>query len=118
MATGGRRSFLRQVGGLVGTGALNQVAIRPPKRSATGARATNALLLRTIAAEVESQRPEASSATNGDETLYPNLIGNYGKGLLHSQLGEVNIAAYQSMTYAISTQNHSDFTNIQLGYGR
>ena len=83
-----------------------------------GPRATNALLLRKIAAEVQSQRAEATMATNGDEALYPNLIGTYGKGFLHSQLGEVNVADYETMIHAISTQRHSDFTSIQLGYGR
>jgi len=57
-------------------------------------------------------------ATNGDEALYPNLIGTYGKGFLHSQLGEVNVPDYETMISAIATQRHSDFTNIQLGYGR
>ena len=89
------------------------------RRSSGGnPRTQNSYLLRETAAHFQSQRPAASPATNGDEALYPNLIGTYGKGLLHSQLGEVNVAAYQSMTHAISTQKHSDFTNIQLGYGR
>jgi membrane-associated phospholipid phosphatase len=118
MSSGGRRFFLRQVGGLVGAGALSHADVRRPSLPVTTARAENALLLRQIAAEVESQRPLASAATNGDEALYPNLIGTYGKGFLHSQLGEVNVADYQTMIHAISTQQHSDFTNILLGYGR
>ena len=30
----------------------------------------------------------------GDEALYPNLIGTFGKGFAHSQLGEVIVADY------------------------
>jgi hypothetical protein len=117
MASSGRRSFLRQVGGLVGARAIGKADSRRPTPTSS-ARASNAFLLREIAAQVQSQRPMASTATNGDEALYPNLIATYGKGFLHSQLGEVNVADYQTMTYAISTQRHADFTNIQLGYGR
>src|ERR1022692_2466299 len=120
MASHGRRKFLRNVGGILGASTLNaEDEIRSPRRPSGGnPRAQNAYLLRETAAHFQSQRPAASQATNGDEALYPNLIGTFGKGLLHSQLGEVNLAAYQSMTHAISTQKHSDFTNIQLGYGR
>jgi hypothetical protein len=121
MASSGRRSFLGKLGGLFGAGVATSAAVHDPiprPVSRTNPRAENALFLRQTAAIAQSQRPEADFATNGDEALYPNLIGTYGKGLLHSQLGEVNLAAYQSMTHAISTQKHSDFTNIQLGYGR
>jgi hypothetical protein len=120
MASQGRRKFLRNVGGVLGVSALNaEEDVRSPRRPSGGnPRAQNAYLLRETAAHFQGQRPAANPATNGDEALYPNLIGTYGKGLLHSQLGEVNLAAYQSMTHAISTQKHSDFTSIQLGYGR
>jgi len=46
------------------------------------------------------------------------MIGTYGKGLLHSQVGEVDLPSYRSMLHALTTQNHADFTNILLGYGR
>jgi hypothetical protein len=121
MSQHGRRAFLQQVGGLVGANTLaaEESDVHRPRRLPAGnARTQNAYLLREIAANFQSQRPPAPSTTNGDEALYPNLIGTYGKGLLHSQIGEVNVAAYQSMTHAISTQKHSDFSNIQLGYGR
>jgi membrane-associated phospholipid phosphatase len=120
MASQGRRKFLRNVGGLLGASSLNaEDEVRTPRRPSAGnPRTANAYLLRETAAHFQSQRPPASPATNGDESLYPNFIGNYGKGLLHSQLGEVNQAAYQSLLHAVSTQKHSDCTSIQLGYGR
>jgi len=80
VASRGRRSFLRQVSGLKGAGAAGQIAVRPPERHGLGQRAANALLLREIAARIQSERPEASTATNGDEALYPSLIGTYGRG--------------------------------------
>ena len=81
-------------------------------------RGRNTLFLRQTAALTQSLRPPASTANNGDEALYPNLIGTYGKGLLHSQVGEVDLPSYRSMLHALTTQNHADFTNILLGYGR
>ncbi len=118
MANKGRRDFLKQVGGLAGAGAASRSNIRRPSVPPSDARVANALLLRQIAAEVESQRPLAPVATNGDEALYPNLIGTYGKGFLHSQIGEVNVPDYETMVSAINSQKHANFTNIALGYGR
>ncbi|MEP6716269.1 MAG: vanadium-dependent haloperoxidase [Terriglobia bacterium] len=82
------------------------------------ARTSRALKLRLAAAELESQRPSAIPQPNGDETLYPNLIGTFTKGLPHSQLGEVDLGAYQSLMTAITSQSHADAEKIQLGLGR
>ena len=60
----------------------------------------------------------ASVATNGDESRYPTLFATYTKGFSHSQLGEVDLTQYRAMTYALSTQDHSDFEKIPIGYGR
>ncbi len=92
--------------------------LRRPSPLTGNARIANALSLRQIAAEVQSRRDLAPITTNGDEALYPNLIGTYGKGFLHSQLGEVNVSDYRTMTAAIATQQHADFAKIALGYGR
>src|SRR5687767_8162034 len=42
---------------------------------------------------------------NGDETLYPNRIGNYSKGLPHQANGEVVPAAYNAMLTALASGN-------------
>jgi hypothetical protein len=129
MRVKGRRKFLRQVGGgLVAAGAVangglasgaeEEAENRGPAAAPGAARLANSLHLRQTAAEVQSQRPHAITTTNGDEALYPNLIGTYGKGFPHAQSGEVNAADYHTMTHAISTQEHADFSNIALGSGR
>ena len=94
MENSGRREFLFQVGGLAGAGALSKPDARPPSLIDT-TRAQNALILRELAAEVEAERPPAATATNNDESLYPNKIASFSKGLPHSQLGEVNLTSYQ-----------------------
>jgi PAP2 superfamily len=114
----GRRDFLLQVGGLAGAGAVSRPNLRLPTIPSENTRAGNALLLRQIAAEVESYRPAASTATNNDENLYPNKIASFSKGLPHSPLGEVNLISWQSLLTALYTQKHSDAENILIGNGR
>ena len=52
---------------------------------------------------------------NGDETLYPNRIGNYSKGLPHQANGEVVLAAYDAMLTALASGNPNAFETIPLG---
>ena len=129
MRVKGRRKFLRQVGGgLVAagavangglaSGAVEEAESREPAAAPGAARIANSVRLRQTAAEFQSQRAHANPVTNGDEALYPNLIGTFGKGFPHSPAGEVNAADYQTMTHAIATQEHADFANIALGSGR
>ena len=116
LAVKGRRRFLKQVGGSAGgaAAATSAYAARVPDTS----RAENALLLREISAEIEGERPAASTATNNDENLYANKIASFSKGLPHSQLGEVELTAYQSVLTALASQKHSDAENILIGNGR
>ena len=114
MAIRDRRDFLLQIGALAGGSA----ASRRPAPRAGDPRVSNALLLRQIAAVMERQRPPEATITNGDEELYPNKIANATKGLLHSQLGEVQLPAYQSLLTAVNSQKHSDAENIIIGFGR
>ena len=96
MPVSGRRNFLLQVGGLAGAAAITDPISARPGPSDT--RTENALMLREIAAGVEGERPAAGTATNNDESLYPNKIASFSKGLPHSQLGEVNpLTSYQSL---------------------
>lgn len=54
---------------------------------------------------------------NGDETRYPNRIGNYSKSLPHNELGEVDPAAYNSLLKAVTTGKAEDFDAIVLHAG-
>ena len=108
----GRRDFLLQIGGLA-----DGASRRAPERRGNP-RAANALLMRQIAAVMQRQRVPESTVTNGDEQLYPNFIASATKGLLHSQLGLVDIPSYQSVLTAVYSQKHSDAEAIILGYGR
>jgi len=118
MALHSRRGFLKSAGALVAVDAAAEEPNVGERRPELPPRAATALALRDTAAAIESARAAASTANNGDEALYPNLIGSFTKGLLHSQIGEVQLPAYQALLHAVSTQKHSDFEAIPLGYGR
>src|SRR5947208_4867870 len=78
-------------------------------------RAIEAYDLRKEAALAEYHLPIVSHPNNGDEDRYSNKIGNYSKGLPHNNLGEVDLAAYNSYLAAIRSGLPSDFESIILG---
>lgn len=57
-------------------------------------------------------------ANNGDESLYPNKIGSYSKGLPHQANGEVNLQAYYALTDALAVGSPARFEQIPLGGDR
>jgi hypothetical protein len=81
-------------------------------------RAKQSCNLRISAAKTELQRAVADHPNNGDEQLYPNKIGNFSKGLPHNSLGEVNLAAYNSLIAALTSGSGADFEAIVLGVGK
>ena len=52
---------------------------------------------------------------NGDETLYPNKIANFSKGLPHQPNGEVVPSAYKMLRAAIDSGEPEKFEEIPLG---
>jgi hypothetical protein len=78
-------------------------------------RAIEAYDLRKNAALDEYHLPILSQPNNGDEDLYSNKIGNYSKGLPHNNVGEVDLAAYNTYLAAIRSGLPSDFESIILG---
>lgn len=74
--------------------------------------------IRVEAARFNRDMPEAVHKTNGDETRYPNRIGNYTKGLDHNAFGEVDLDSYADLLHAVSTGRPEDFEAIAKGGGR
>src|SRR4051812_11644036 len=103
-----RRRFLGGLGGVaaaVAGGVAGVPALEPQASAqelgelteAVGAvpssgrlRRKHAWQLRKEAADFWMGRPVLSHLTNGDETRYPNHIGNYSKSLPHNSFGEVD----------------------------
>jgi hypothetical protein len=123
MTNTSRRSFFRGLGGLGGASLLAAAssAAQDKRSPITGSqRQETAYGLRASAASSQRRRPPAAAPTNGDEALYPGLIANFTKGFLHTQLGEIDRTqgSYQALLYALSTEKHSDFEKIPIGYVR
>ncbi|MGA7919960.1 MAG: SPOR domain-containing protein [Candidatus Acidiferrales bacterium] len=78
-------------------------------------RALQSFQNRQNAAIAELRVPIPPEVTNGDEQRYPNFIGNYSKGLMHNNIGEVEQASYQSMLNAVQNGIPQLFEQIQIG---
>ena len=129
----GRRNFLSKISA---TGAMTIAAgvigLEPflktrrselqaaPLINGSNQRANTSAKLRRDAAQFGLQQTPQNlpHLSNNDETLYPNRIGNYSKGLPHNHDGTVVATAYQSLLQALSTGAVTDFEAIQLGEGR
>jgi hypothetical protein len=114
MVSGNRRGFIRKMAALAALPAVGRAASR---NLPMGSRQEQALRLRESAALFESQQPQASHPTNGDETSLPNYIANFSKGLPHTQLGEVQPSAYQSLIAALQTGTVTAMEGIERGSG-
>jgi hypothetical protein len=122
-----RRAFLARVGGL-GAATLAGV-VAPPivggaHESAEGAgiesladvrRHFKAYQIRQQAALKLLRRRPAAHPVNGDEDLYPDRIGSYSKCLPHDDQGNVDPAAYNAYTAALSSGLAADFEAIPMG---
>jgi hypothetical protein len=80
-----------------------------------GSRRARSYRIRHRAAIEERKIPTPRQISNGDETRYPNFIGNFSQGLPHNSIGEVEQTAYRALLTAVETGNPSDFANIPLG---
>jgi len=114
MISGNRRSFLWKMAGLA---AVPASATAGPGNTFPGTRQEMATRLRQTAALAEGRQPQASHPNNGDETSLPNYIASFTKGLPHTQLGEVEPSAYQSLLAALETGTETAIENIQRGSG-
>ncbi len=99
-----RRKFLLQAGAAatVAAGALASPPLAsaqssgsrssgstPSRLASSNPRKVQSFQNRVGAATREAQVGIPIQITNGDETNFPNYIGNYSKGLVHNALGEV-----------------------------
>src|SRR5215470_8437580 len=74
-----------------------------------------AFVIRQDAAIYQRDVPLTPSVSNGDEDMYANRIASYSKGLPHSDLGEVDLNAYNAYLQALNSGKPADFEAIPLG---
>ncbi len=127
-----RRKFIGQIGvtsaAALATGVISIEPLLHGERSqvhaATAAgsnrRANDCAKLRRDSAQagLQSTPQNLQHPPNGDESLYPNKIANYAKGLLHNNDGTVALSAYEALVQALNSGNPADFNAIPLGGNR
>lgn len=120
-----RRKFIGKIGGAAAAAATagaigfsptkaEAATVRPPN-GAVNPRVVTSFALRVADATKEALITVPAHTTNGDETLYADKSGTYTKGLLQDSYGKVNIAAYNSLKTAFTTNNPTDFENMIIG---
>jgi hypothetical protein len=72
---------------------------------------------RQDAAKMARERPLVTQINNGDELLYESKIGSYSKALPHNNLGDVDLAAYQTLVDARESIDPSAWERVTLGLG-
>jgi hypothetical protein len=116
------RSFTRRnlfAGALVATPLARWLETFPRTAEVTENSRTQATFeLRRLAAFVQSKRPIASMASNGDENNLPNRVACFAKGLPQNEFGEVESGAYDALRVAVKSGKHADFERIPRGGGR
>jgi hypothetical protein len=124
----GRRRFLGQVSGAaaasIATNAIGLPALSLLTEASTqadkdpqnaGQRRRKAKHIRDRATEDEFSIPPHTHPDNGDEQKYPNRIGNFSKTLRHDpSTGEVDPAAYETLTEAIASGDSADFDALAI----
>jgi len=123
-----RRAFLYGLGGTAGLTVLAdagkaEIAETVEKsaqsktfwRTNRRLRAERAYQIRVQAAQKQKQIPYPEQFGNGDESLYPNKIGTFTKGLVHNHKGEVNLPAYTVFKEALNNGNFEIMENVPMG---
>ena len=83
----------------------------------TSDRLSNALKLRTGAAQQATQRGQALQLVNQDEARFPSRFAVFTKTLPHNELGEPNVAAYDALVRALESGSVEELDRVP-GKGR
>jgi hypothetical protein len=124
-----RRSFLKKVGvaslavgavslePMIGSVSKSSKALAAPASPQTGNRRAECHRIRVQAATRGMQETpnNLQHPSNNDESLYPNKIGSYSKGLPHNNDGTVVLGAFNAMVQALNGGSRADFDAIPLG---
>jgi hypothetical protein len=120
-----RRKFLSYLGAAPTVAALAGAGLvsSPNAFAATGLigpldareRRHRAFVLRRDDAIFQRDSPATPLVSNGDEDAYANRIASFSKGMPHSDLGEVDLNAYNAFLAALNSGQWADFEAIPLG---
>lgn len=68
-------------------------------------------------AEFDEKKSVPSQPNNGDEKLYDDLRGSFNKSLRHLSSGFPDREAFESLRFALTSGNPSEFLSIIIGQG-
>ena len=111
-----RRTFLTQVG--AATVAATVIGgVEVDAANGSNQRANGCAKFRRDAANagLQATPQNLQHPNNQDESLYPNKLGSYSKGLPHNADGTVVLSAYNALLQAINSGRPADFDAIPLG---
>lgn len=78
-------------------------------------RRANAQIIRKIVATSDAQQTLAAQPTNGDEQLYADKRGSYGKALAQLDSGLIDPTAFAQLVFAVQTSSPTNFNAITMG---
>src|SRR4030095_14227567 len=124
-----RRNFLKKVGvaslavgavtlePMIGSVSKSSKALAAPAGPQGGSRRAECHRIRVQAATrgMQDTPQNLQHPSNNDESLYPNKIGSYSKGLPHNNDGTVVLSAFNALVQALNSENPADFDAIPLG---
>jgi hypothetical protein len=120
-----RRDFLKGFGAATLASAVPMAALAAHAQNGNGAkqaldlnvtnRRIEAFHRRVQAAKTDAKFPVPAHPGNGDESLYPNGIGNFTKGFKHDNFGEIDPASYSAYLAAVRTGKRADFDSLEMG---
>ena len=125
-----RRMFIGRVGiasaasiaaGVIGAEPLlGPIGSEAHAAQGSNQRANECAKLRRDAAQAALQNTPQNlqHPDNLDETIYPNKLGSFSKGLPHNNDGTVVLTAYQALLQALNSGNPADFDAIPMGGDR
>ncbi len=81
----------------------------------TSDRVLRSFAVRTEAAGHDAFTPAPGQFDNGDEARYADKSGTYTKGILQTDVGLVDLAAYETFKRALNSGDPADFEAITIG---
>ncbi len=78
-------------------------------------RRANSQIIRKIVAQYDAQQLLAAQATSGDEQLYADKRGSFGKSLKQLDSGLIDPNAFEQLVFAVQTTNPANFNSITMG---
>ncbi len=90
-------------------------ALDPARFLGLSHRQQAALRIREEAADRQSKIRVEDPQVNADETIFPQALGSYTKGLPHDDRGVVDPAAWTAFIKAMNSGLKADFDQIPMG---